>query len=626
MINRLLKSILQLGIAATSIAVVFASLALDATFTIPLTPQVVTGQGGVALASQDTLSGIKAQTDQFSFSGGRLQVDASAFTISNVTLGGVLSTSAVTVTPISSVGLVSVQVNNFPAVQAVSQVATVPVSAVTTTPISAESLPLPAGASTEETISSVASILSLIKAKTDNLDVLLSTRTKPSDTQYVGIADGHWNDAFGRIRISSPANVFDAQFTYGLQPLIFEQITSGVGATVSWDSTNRNALMTFASSPAGSKAAMQTYQFYRYQPMKSQKITITENFNVAASAVKFAGYSDGTNGIEFQNNGGTNQWVVLSSSGNGNITVTQANWNVDCLCDPASNPGAINPSGYRLDITKNQQVVIDLEALYVGRVRVGFDLGGKIVYTHYFNFANTTVYPYLATANLPIRVGMTATGTVSTTMVFQCSAIVSEGGSETVIGYEHEQEVSGVAIGNGAMTHVMSIRPKTTFNGVTNRATVHFIEINGLVTGNNPVYWELCIGQALTGTTTFSDVSTTYSAIEYNTAGTLSGACAIPIDSGFIAASNQSKGVDTMTLTFRYPITLNADGQQRSLGTLTLEAYGLGGATTLNASMKWTEIQRMIERASRVAIRKDYCTNNFRCAANADYYTETGTY
>ena len=47
-----------------------------------------------------------------------------------------------------------------------------------TVPVSAASLPLPTGASTEAT-------LALIKAKTDNLDVALSTRTKPADTQTI---------------------------------------------------------------------------------------------------------------------------------------------------------------------------------------------------------------------------------------------------------------------------------------------------------------------------------------------------------------------------------------------------------------------------------------------------------
>lgn len=47
-----------------------------------------------------------------------------------------------------------------------------------TQPISAAVLPLPAGATTEAT-------LALVKAQTDNIDVALSTRTKPSDVQQV---------------------------------------------------------------------------------------------------------------------------------------------------------------------------------------------------------------------------------------------------------------------------------------------------------------------------------------------------------------------------------------------------------------------------------------------------------
>lgn len=50
-----------------------------------------------------------------------------------------------------------------------------------TQPVSLASAPLPADAATQTT-------LALIKAKTDNLDVLLSTRTKPADTQPVSAA------------------------------------------------------------------------------------------------------------------------------------------------------------------------------------------------------------------------------------------------------------------------------------------------------------------------------------------------------------------------------------------------------------------------------------------------------
>lgn len=85
-----------------------------------------------------------------------------------------------------------IQVSNFPATQPVSGAVTIsnlpaiqPVSGSisvsnlpATQPVSAAALPLPSGASTETT-------LAAIKAKTDNLDVLLSTRTKPADLQTV---------------------------------------------------------------------------------------------------------------------------------------------------------------------------------------------------------------------------------------------------------------------------------------------------------------------------------------------------------------------------------------------------------------------------------------------------------
>jgi hypothetical protein len=75
---------------------------------------------------------------------------------------------------------VSIAVTNFPATQTIA--GTVAVSNFPAVQIvSATSWPLPTGASTEAT-------LALIKAKTDNLDVALSTRTKPSDTQAVSAA------------------------------------------------------------------------------------------------------------------------------------------------------------------------------------------------------------------------------------------------------------------------------------------------------------------------------------------------------------------------------------------------------------------------------------------------------
>lgn len=394
-------------------------------------------------------------------------------------------------------------------------------------------------------------------------------------------------DAFSRLRVSNPTAVFDSQFTYDLQPTLFEQLTNGSGASVAHDSTERCALMTFSSTATGGQAYMQSYEHFRYQPLKSQLVAVTFNFiESTANVLKFAGYSDGSNGFEFQNDGTNNQFVLYSDTTNGDQTITQANWNLDNLDGDGD---AANPSGITLDITKTQIMIVDFQALYVGRVRVGFDIDGQIVYCHEFLHANTIADPYIQTANLPIRCGMTCTGTVSTTMNFICSGVVSEGGQELTASYDFVQG-NNVTAGNGTDTHILSLRPKTTFNSITNRVKFGFIEVELLVTGNSPVEWKLCVGQALT-TPSFADVNATYSAMQYDTAGTLSGSPAIVINGGYVPASSQVKGTQASKIISRYPITLDASGAVRDLGTLTLLVQGIGGTSATYAKIKWREIR-----------------------------------
>ncbi len=161
----------------------------------------------------------------------------------------------------------------------------------------------------------------------------------------VAIRDSANLDAFSRLRVSNPLILHNSQFTYDLAAIIYEQITNGAGATVTHDSTNRQALMTFASTPTGGKAYMQSYEYLPYQPGRSQLIFVTFNMIAAvANTLKFAGYSDGVNGIEFQLSGTTKQFIVYSASSAGNETVTQSSWNLDKL----DGTGA---SGITLDIT-----------------------------------------------------------------------------------------------------------------------------------------------------------------------------------------------------------------------------------------------------------------------------------
>jgi hypothetical protein len=391
-------------------------------------------------------------------------------------------------------------------------------------------------------------------------------------------------DSFGRLRTSSPSSLFDAQLSYDLQPLLFEQKTNASGATITHDATNRTALMTFANTPNGGSVYMQTYEHFRYRAGHSQLIFVTFNMGEAVTdVIKFAGYSDGTEGIELQRSGSTVQLVLYSTTSNGNQTVAQASWNIDTMLGTGI-------SGKTLDLTKIQILAIDFQALYAGRVRVGFDINGVLYWVHEFNHANLITTPYIKTANLPIRCGMTCTNTVSTTMNFICSTVQTENGYATAEGFHFSQDASATAA-NGVKTHLISLQPKTTFNSITNRSKIIIDSVDLVVTGARPIHYDICIGDTLTGSNSFSDVNTTYSAAQYNTNATTSGTPSIIIQSGHVAASATSKGSVRQDVALKYPITLNQAGDTRSLGTVTVLVTGLGAASDVEGTINWVEIR-----------------------------------
>jgi hypothetical protein len=422
--------------------------------------------------------------------------------------------------------------------------------------VDAVSLPLPTGAATETTLQSIDT----------GIDALILN---------TGAADNL--DAFERLRTSNPTSVFGAQLTYGLQPLVYEPITSGTGATITHDTTNRAALLSFASTGVAGTTVFQSYEHIRYQEGKSQLILISFNFKESIAGVrKFVGYSDGTNGIEFTSINGVHSFRVLSNSSEGNETVDQANWSLNTFST--------------LDLSKTQLLVIDFQALYVGKVRIGFEIDGDLTYCHEFKHANAVSNPYIATANLPIRSGMIVeSGTATTSMNFICCNVSSEGGVDNPYGVPNSIN-SAVTATNNTRTHLLSVRPRTTFGGFTNRVKIIETEIEITVTGNSPISWEMCIGQAITGTTTFANVNTNNSAIEFNTAGTLSGTPTLVIDRGYVPSTNQNKGAQSRIISVKVPITLDAAGLQRLNGTITLVATGLGGNSLTYTVLKWIEI------------------------------------
>jgi len=410
----------------------------------------------------------------------------------------------------------------------------------------------------------------------------------------VTIKDSANLDAFSRLRVSNPLNIFSNQFTYDLSPLVFEQYSSDPAKCyVTHDGTNRLADIIFSNNAnVGDYIYMQSYEYIPYQPGRSQLVFITFNMfpngSINNDSLKIAGLSDGVNGFEFQYDGNmvSPAFAVYSTTAAGSQIVQQGSWNLD----PLTGAG---PSGLSLDLTKPQILVIDFQALYVGRVRMGFDIDGTIIYCHEFLNCNASlIYPYIATANLPIRVGMySLVANISDDMHFICCSVASEGGSEDAQRFGYTFTASTPLITTNTYRHIMSVQPSLTFNGIQNRTKLILTEIDIINTGNRPAQWYLGIN-AILNTPTWNTADPIYSAFEYDYSASFTTTPQTIIDSGYAPSGGGSRSSSVGSIiSSKYPITLDAAGFQRNLGTLSIAAEGLGGATDLYATLKWKEIR-----------------------------------
>lgn len=401
----------------------------------------------------------------------------------------------------------------------------------------------------------------------------------------VKIGDGYNPnlDAFSRIRTSHADTIFDSTFLYNTQPLIYEtKATSGGSAT---HSAADASVSLAVDGTSGAEVAIQSKRYMPYVPGKSQLVVMTGVFKAAVAGVtKRMGYFDADNGVYFEQNGTTDYgWVVrtnTSGSPSNANRVAQSSWNIDTL-------DGSGPSGITADFTKAQIIVIDLQWLGMGRVRVGFDINGQIYYVHAFNWANTSsaTTVYMRTANLPIRWELD--GNTEASMLATCASVQSEGGKERYASYGFTYDRGSVTAGSGSQTYAFSLRPKSTYNSITNRMGLDITEFELAVSGNSAVLIEIYYNTTVGGTPSWTDVDTTYSAMQYDTAGTPSGG--FKVMSFVVASAATSKGAGYRDFNLRYPLVMDIAGT----GYINMTVYvtGLGGASACYPCVHWNEVR-----------------------------------
>ena len=400
----------------------------------------------------------------------------------------------------------------------------------------------------------------------------------------VTLKDSAQLDAFSRLRVSQSSPLFDSQQEYGLctrrcwDGVVFDgatnlytitspssngSISDASGNAIGPVSTNTRMCPITVSSTNGHYSILQSRVYHRYIPGKSQIILMTGIFAAGASATMKLTRRTSTSGSVVDND------------------VDQSAWSIDKF------DGA-GPSGITLDFTKTQILVIDAQG--VGRVRVGFNVGGVLYYAHEFLSANVLAVPYTQHFNLPVRFeGRTAAGATSFrvgyfdsangiflsssrvtpggTCHFICCSVQSEGGAESR-GFPRTVGNTSARSCNTSGVPIISLRPATTYNSRTNR--VHIEEILStidIVSGK--AFWTIYAGGSVTGGSWVAVPSD--SAAEYNiTATSIANGVAIAggVVSGGAGANSESESrfvdirnplvislIDSLTAT-QVPVTL----------------------------------------------------------------------
>lgn len=387
------------------------------------------------------------------------------------------------------------------------------------------------------------------------------------------MVDGPGFDAFARSRVSTAATLFESTSEYGKSPLVWEDVGSG---TATHGANSRGVALSVAG---GETITRQTFQYHRYQPGKSQLIVMSGVLGaVAADITQRIGYFDDDNGV-FLEQSSSGLYCVVRTKTSGSVVNTkieQADWN-------RSNADWFDP-------TKSNILWLDFEWLGTGRVRVGFYADGIPVPVHEFNNANVYATPYMQTANLPMRYQLVSgsTGTASD-MLQVCGAVISEGGIDVGLGLLISAD-NGITAATTSTTAeaILTVRPKTTFNSITNRINLIFERFQIYALGQDTRY-AVIYGGTLGGTPTWSDVNTTHSSAEFSEdIEAVSGG--VELLTGYLLAGGVGQGgrADiTQGILTRIPATQDSAGTAGRQVSLVCQALASTG--TALGSLTWVE-------------------------------------
>lgn len=432
----------------------------------------------------------------------------------------------------------------------------------------------------------------------------------PTVPQSVAIADGANLDAFSRARASFPNLQLSALFDHDNRPQYWVQKLAG-GGTANFN--DQLGCMDLAVQADGDSVIRQTREFFPYKAMQSHLIAIT--FVLAAPEANLkqqVGYHfddgvDFADGIYLMQDGLAEPQLVIKSSVPAGRAApvldahSQSAWNLDTLLGTG---GDTNPSGVELDLTRDQILLIDFQYLGVGRVRIGFDIGGVIIYVHEFNHANVQVQPgpYMRRPNLPVQYRIWVDGgalPAPKTMRQICAAVVREGATDEP--GAHRVVHTGFASSPTATTvmrTVLGICLKSTYK----RCRIELETVAVANRSDDPIAWALVVNPDLgAGVPIWKDDTTSGSIVRFSRTqlpvtvdvdGDIVTAGSTVMDVGYVPGADKGTGNEGLSPEAPHPpICSDFDGNVDQVWLCVRTLPGGVGDETIAAAIKVKEIR-----------------------------------
>ena len=433
---------------------------------------------------------------------------------------------------------------------------------------------------------------------------VLSDPNNPENQQRIdrfGATVNTFNDGspvfspFGALMVGQQATIKDYRFAYrSLDELFWDQI-SGSG-NVSWESTTTAVLLSTGTG-SGAYAKRRTHYYHPYVPGVGSLVEMTLDIGDIgkANVRRRWGLFDDDNGLFFELSGTTLSVVVRSNTSGSPVdnAVSQSSFNRDRLDGSGT-------TDFTLDITQGNIYFIDYQWLGAGRVRFGvINENGDRIVAHVFEHANRVNIPYMRTGTLPISVEQENTGVAGSTSEMRWVCATVKHTSQVQIEKDRHSAVSNVVQLNSSSGEVpvLSIRPKTTFNGATNRTILKFdtgsLRVQSPTGNSSAVIWRFRSNVESLPGNNFIVVDNSHSGAEYDRDATSIGLANTHLNKSAIISPNEDKYLtfaEQDAGAYEYELFMHANGTTQPTATITAELLDSGTAN-VSCAINWGEIR-----------------------------------